>query len=168
MAPHGVYPCKGEGDDWVSIACADEAEWRSLCTVIDPALASDARFRAAPDRKLNEDSLDEAITAYTQLHDRWDVTRALQAVGVAAFPSMTPADIADDPHLGEQGFLARLEHPEVGVRTHAGIPWRLESAPGGVRTAAPQLGAHTHEVLSGLLGYSEERIQQLLDDKVLY
>ena len=56
----------------------------------------------------------------------------------------------------------------VGVQTHAGIPWRLDRRPNGVRCPAPQLGQHTEEVLFELCGYSAEMIARLRDDKVLF
>ena len=167
MSPHGCFRCAGE-DAWVTIACASEAEWRALCSVVDSALAGDPRFRSARERKANEEELDKRIAAWTGDRDRWEVTRALQAVGVAAFPSLSPEDLAHDPHLEERGFFAQLEHPEVGTRQHPGIPWRLTRGPNGVRAPAPTLGAHTDEVLDGLLGYSAQEIAALRAEKILY
>jgi crotonobetainyl-CoA:carnitine CoA-transferase CaiB-like acyl-CoA transferase len=152
----------------VTIACADEAEWRALAGVIGPELAQDPRFRSARDRKANEDELEDRITTWTRARDPWEVTRTLQAVGVAAFPSMSPEDLVADPQLQERGFFARLEHPEVGVRTHAGIPWRLAAGPNGVRAPAPVLGAHTDEILRHVLGYSPEEIDRMAAKKILY
>ena len=167
MSPHGCFRCAGE-ERWVTIACADETEWRALAGVIGPELAEDPRFRCAPDRKANEDDLEECITAWTRARDPWEVTRTLQAVGVAAFPSMSPEDLVNDPHLQERGFFARLEHPEVGARTHAGIPWRLAFGPNGVRTPAPLLGAHTDEILRDFLGYSPQEIERMVTEKIVY
>jgi crotonobetainyl-CoA:carnitine CoA-transferase CaiB-like acyl-CoA transferase len=96
------------------------------------------------------------------------VTRRLQAVGVAAFPSFTTADLAEDAHLDSRGFLTRLDHAVVGKRTHAGIPWLLANGHNGVRAPAPLLGADTHEVLSRILGYTREEIARLEEQKVLY
>ena len=96
------------------------------------------------------------------------VTRALQAVGVAAFPCMTPQDLVEDEHLQARGLFEKLDHPQVGPRVHAGIPWRLANGPNGVRAPAPLLGADTDSVLGKLLGYSPEKIQQLRDDKIVY
>ena len=166
MSPHGCFKCSGE-DDWVSIACADDDEWRALCGVLDPTLADDPRFRNLAQRKRNEDELEKRIEAWTLERDRWAVTHELQAVGVAAFPSFTPKDVAEDAHLNERGFLERLPHPEVGTQTHTGIPWRLRRRPNGVRSAAPVLGADTEEVLTKILGYSSEQIAELRNDKVL-
>lgn len=168
MAPHGCFRCAGD-ECWVTLACESEEEWRALCAAIgQPALASDPRFADPAARKRNEDELERTIEAWTSQRDRWDVTRELQAAGVAAFPSLSSRDLVEDPHLAQRGFFERLAHPEVGVRTHAGIPWRLAEAPNGVRAAAPLLGADTEAVLGDLLGYSPAQVAKLREDGVSY
>lgn len=167
MCPHNIYPASGE-DEWVTIACASEAEWRGLCDVVEPALAADPRFASRASRKRHEDELDAELAKWTSSRTRWVVTRALQAVGVAAFPCMTPQDLVEDEHLQARGLFEKLDHPQVGPRVHAGIPWRLANGPNGVRAPAPLLGADTDSVLGKLLGYSPEKIQQLRDDKIVY
>jgi benzylsuccinate CoA-transferase BbsF subunit len=161
MAPHECYRAAGE-DNWVSIAAGSEDEWRALCRVMgNPALARDPRFETASLRKQNEDALDEIVTAWTSQHDRWEITHELQAVGVAAFPAMSNKDLAEDPHFRERGFLVDPEHPEIGKRKHAGIPWKMSATPCEVRSAAPIRGAHTEEVMKSLLGYTSDKVEQL-------
>ncbi len=168
MSPHNCFRAKGE-DEWVTIACGSDDEWSLLARVVGGAeLARDSRFRTAADRKRNEEALEGILTAWTRERDKWEVTRTLQEAGVAAFPSMNSKDLADDRHLAERGFFARLPHAEVGTRTHAGIPWRLANSPNGVRSPAPLLGEHTDEVLRDLLGYSKEEIGRLREAKILY
>ena len=168
MAPHNCFRCVGE-DEWVSIACGTDGEWRALCqTIGQPELADDARFQTAAARKANEDALEELLTTWTQDQDKWQVTKTLQAAGVAAFPSMTSKDLAEDPHLDARGFFARLEHPEVGVRAHTAMPWRLSNSPNGVRTPAPLIGNDTDYVMRDLLGYTAQEVAELKDAEVLY
>jgi benzylsuccinate CoA-transferase BbsF subunit len=167
MAPHETYRAAGE-DQWVSIAVGGEDEWRALCQAMgQPQLANDPRFKTAEARKQNEDALDDIITAWTSGNDRWEIAHKLQAAGVAAFPSMSNKDLADDPHLRERGYLVGLEHPEVGRRKHAGIPWKMSGTPCEVRAAAPVRGSNTDEVLKSLLGYSSDRIEQLRKAEIL-
>ena len=153
----------------MTIACSTDEEWQALCqTIGQPQLATDSRFRTARGRKANEDELERLLTAWTAQHDRWEVTHILQAAGVAAFPSMSSKDLAEDHHLNERGFFARLPHPEVGVRTHTGIPWRLTQSPNGVRAPAPLLGQDTAWLMRDLLGYSEQEIARLQEQQVLH
>jgi len=168
MAPHNTYKAAGDADKWVSIAVGSEDEWRAMCSAIgQPRLVDDPRFAGAASRKANEDALDAIITEWTKTRDRWDITRTLQAVGVAAFPSLSNKDLASDPHMRERGFLVEMEHPEVGRRIHAGIPWKMSATPCTVRSAAPQRGAHTDAVLTDLLGYTPAQIEKLRAQGVL-
>ena len=167
MSPHGFFPTRGE-DDWISIACRSDEEWQGLSDELAPELGKDPRFRLFSDRKKNETELEEEMASRTRERERWELTRALQARGIAAFPALTSADLLNDPHLEARGFLEALPHPEVGARKHTGIPYSLERRPSGVRKAAPVLGADTDAVLANVLGYSADEIQALRDSKVLY
>src|SRR5262249_31461420 len=156
------YKTAGNADKWVSIAVGTEAEWRGLCQVMGkPELIQDLRFSTSSARKQHEDELDSIINEWTSSRDRWEVTEALQRAGVAAFPSMSNQDLATNDHLRERGYLVRLEHPEVGQRTHVGIPWTLGGRLSRVASPAPVRGADTNAVLSKLLGYPSQEIDRL-------
>jgi crotonobetainyl-CoA:carnitine CoA-transferase CaiB-like acyl-CoA transferase len=167
MSPHGFFPTRGE-DDWISIACASDEQWQALSEELAPELGDDPRFRLFLDRKRNESELEEELAGRTRDRERWELSRALQARGIAAFPAMTSEDLLSDPHLEARGFLVTKVHPEVGTRKHTGIPYSLRRRPNGVRKAAPVLGADTDAVLSEVLGYSADEIRALSESKVLY
>lgn len=181
MAPHNAYrtgpafdpdgPEVADGIDdpgrWVSIACATDEEWRALAAVIGSDLADDPRFATVVDRKANEDALDQLVQEWVDGREPMAVTEELQAVGVAAFPSMSPQDLLADPHLEARGFFARLSHHEVGVRTHTGTPWVSANGPNGVARPAPLLGQHTDDVLRRVLGLDDDRIAELRNGGVL-
>ena len=46
-------------------------------------------------------------------------------------------------------------------------PWPFSETPAVLRHAGPTIGQHTFEVLSEVLGYSEDEISQLAADGVL-
>jgi benzylsuccinate CoA-transferase BbsF subunit len=132
-----------------------------------PGLADDPRFARAADRKRNEAALDEIVTAWTSTRDKWAVTEQLQAAGVAAYPSLSNKGLTEDPHLLARGYFVDLEHPVVGRRLHAGIPWRMSGTPCAVQSPAPLAGAHTDEVLTSLLGLSAAELDRLRGAEVL-
>jgi crotonobetainyl-CoA:carnitine CoA-transferase CaiB-like acyl-CoA transferase len=168
MAPHNCYKSKGDAEEWITIAIGNEPEWSALCSAIgQPELANDPRFATAALRKQNENDLDTILTSWTSERDRWEAAELLQRAGVAAMPTLTNQDLALDAHLRERGFLVELEHPEVGMRIHAGVPWTMSGTPCRVRRPAPVLGADTEEVLKSLLGYSTEKIQSLRHNGVI-
>ena len=164
MSPHSLYRCEGD-DRWVAIACADDAEWIVLSEVV--GVAGDERFTTAELRKANEVALDEVIGQWTGDLDQWEVTRQLQGVGVPAFPSLDARSLDGDPHLEARGVIERLAHPAVGEKSHIGVPWLAHDGPNGVPAPAPVLGADTHDVLSGLLGLTDDDIRRLREAGVL-
>jgi benzylsuccinate CoA-transferase BbsF subunit len=162
MSPHNTYKAAGDADKWISIAVGNDSEWRSLCSVMGKVeLIQDPRFTTASARKQNEDELDSIVSEWTRIRERWQIAEDLQRARVAAFPSMSNKDLANDDHLRERGYLVRLDHPEVGSRTHVGIPWTFAGKPCRVASSAPVRGADTDAVLSNLLGYSSEKIEEL-------
>lgn len=162
MSPHNCYKTAGDAEQWVTIAVGTEDEWRALCGAIGkPSMADDPRFSSAALRKQNEDELDRIITTWTAERDRWTITETLQRAGVAAIPTFGNKDIATDPHLRERGFLVDLDHPDVGVRTYAGVPWTMSATPCKLHRASPCLGQDTDAVLSRLLGYTSEQLAEL-------
>jgi crotonobetainyl-CoA:carnitine CoA-transferase CaiB-like acyl-CoA transferase len=137
----------------VSIAVADEAHWRALCSVMGrPALAGEPRFATMARRKENEEALNAFIAAWCAPLDKWDVTRRLQQAGVPAMPSLSHPELTADPHLTARGYFSTLPHPEVGAKHHPGPPWRFDRRPNGATGPAPLLGQHTGAVLSEWLG----------------
>jgi benzylsuccinate CoA-transferase BbsF subunit len=167
MAPHNCYPCQGE-KKWVAIAVASDEEWRALCRVVgDGRLAQDRRFADAAGRLRHQEELDRLLGEWTQSRSPAEVTEALQREGVAATPVEDGSSLPQDPHLLERGMLREVDHPALGKRVVLGAPWKMSKAPWEVRRS-PLLGEHNQYVLGELLGMSEEEIDRLVDEGVLY
>lgn len=167
MAPHGVFRCRG-ADRWVSIAVESDEEWQRMCAAMgQAALAADARFATLAARKEHEDDLEHLVTAWTQERSADEVTRCLQQVGVAAYPSLDGKDLLANPHVAARGFFVELEHPEVGKRRHLGISWKMSRTPCEVHRPAPCLGQDTDYVLGEILGLSGDEISSLREREVL-
>ena len=168
IAPHNVYPCAGD-DAWVSIVVATEDEWRAFAAALQrPEWLTDARFASAPMRWTHRRELDVEIGAWTRGCSREAVTRILQAVGVAAFPSYTAQDIADDPHLSERGTIKSMAGPDGESRKVVGPPWRFSRTPAKLERWTPKLGEHNQYVFGELLGLSAGEIEELAASKVIY
>lgn len=168
-APHGVYPCEGE-DRWIAISATTDAEWEGLVGALGAdSLASDPRFATLVDRHRNHDALDEEITSRTRGLDRYDLMHRLQAAGVPAGVVQTAQDLLEnDPQLRERGHFAMMNHPEMGESVYNTPPFRLRSVEEPLmRTPAPLLGQHTHEVCRELLGMSDAEIERLERDEAL-
>ncbi|HEU4758676.1 MAG TPA: CoA transferase, partial [Dehalococcoidia bacterium] len=140
MAPHGCYPSAGD-DQWVTIACESDAQFAALCQVIGrPELAADPRFADVVSRYRHQDSLDEAVAAWTHSRTKEDAAQALQAAGVPAMPVLSVPEVFADEHLRSRRFFEPVSHAVAGVWEIEGPHWRLSESPGHVRLPAPAFG----------------------------
>jgi crotonobetainyl-CoA:carnitine CoA-transferase CaiB-like acyl-CoA transferase len=158
MAPHGVYAAAGT-DNWVAIACEDDAQFAALCAAIgQPAFASDERFADVVSRFRNQDVLDEIISAWTFERGKDEAASVLQAAGVPASAVETMQDVFEDPQLRARGFFEPVTHPHAGTWEIEGPHWRMSETPGHIRIPPPSFAEHNEYVLGSLLGLSAEEI----------
>jgi len=146
-------------------------QWRGLRDVLGMD-AEDPRFADAAGRKQHEDELDRALAARTMLHDGLALERRLTSAGVPAAVLRNTLDVLHDPHLDGRGYWQWRERAHVGSQPNPSAPFRPvtddgESRPYAVEWPAPTLGQHNREVLTRLLGLSEDELKVLERDKVI-
>jgi benzylsuccinate CoA-transferase BbsF subunit len=166
VAPHGCYPCAGD-DQWIVLSAGDDVIWQALAAAIDEALPKDPRFGDALHRKRHEAALDQIIARWTRGFDKNELATALQKLGIASAPVMTPADIYDDSHLRSRGYFHELERAVTGSTSYPGVPWKLPQSPGAVVRPAPTLGQHNDEILGSELGKSEAELAVLRTKRII-
>lgn len=157
MAPHGVYPVRGE-DRWVAVACEHDTAWKALAEELGrPQLAS----LSAAERLERRTELDALVAQWTAQHDEEEAVQRLQAIGVASHVVQNSAECLADPQLAHRGHYVTVEHPFVGPVPVEGPRMRLSRTPGRVNGPGPGYGQHAFEVLADLLGYDAERIADI-------
>jgi len=166
MAPHGVFPVKGD-DRWIAIAIVTDEEFASLCEALGvPALAREARYAKLAARLANVDDLEREVAVRTREFDRDALVAKLRERGLAVGPIYGPMDLMEDPALRESGMLIELDHPESGKRVLPGLPVTFSAMQPDYQPA-PAIGADSEQVLGELLGYSRDEIARLRDEKVI-
>jgi crotonobetainyl-CoA:carnitine CoA-transferase CaiB-like acyl-CoA transferase len=161
MAPHDVYPSKGD-DEWVAVAAEDDAQWRSLCKVIGrPELADDPRFAHEAERHANRADLREPISAWTRERSHYEAQQALQAAGVPAGAVLNALELLRDPHVVARGGFEYVEVPNVGPAPYPRVAFRLSETPVPVSGPAPGFAQHNDAVYGGLLRLLASEIARL-------
>jgi crotonobetainyl-CoA:carnitine CoA-transferase CaiB-like acyl-CoA transferase len=151
MSPHNCYPC-ADGD-WVSIAVADDTQWRALCGVLDAAaLADDARFARLPDRLRHSDALDAHLARLTTSCDAGQLAQRLRSAGVPSSKSATSLDVMSDQLLWDRELYRFVTDHREGQRPIVAAPWRMSAASAEIARGAPDLGEHNEYVLHDILG----------------
>ncbi len=157
LAPHNVYRTQGE-DQWVTIACWSEEQWKALCEAIRrPELVDDPRFCDNESRYENRAELDAIIGAWTaDKHASWIMDR-LQTDGVPSGVVMNERDATEDRHLEHRGFFQQVTHPEAGTHKVPMTPFKSMNNPDtGPRRHSPRLGEDNEYIYKSVLGYSDE------------
>jgi len=167
MAPHGCYP--GLGEDWLSIAVASDEEWKRLCGVLGAAeLSGNPLYDTLSGRQSSRHEIDARITRLTRNQDANQLAARLRTAGVAASKSANSHDLIHDQSLWDRHFFLYVPDTKDGKRPIVGAPWRLSKTPFGIECGAPLMGEHNAYVYGNILGYSEQEIQKLLQDKVIH
>ncbi|MCW2295380.1 formyl-CoA transferase [Rhodococcus erythropolis] len=161
IAPSNAYPCS-DGHSIIIAGNGDAIFQRYMETIDRPDLAADLDLGSNAGRWQRREELDAAISAWTRLHSRSEALKILDAAGVPAGPIYTAADIVAD-----EQYKCRNMIQEFSVDTGAPEPTNVgfvgivpvigdKSIP--IRSVGPDLGEHTREVLSTLLGRTDEEI----------
>jgi CoA:oxalate CoA-transferase len=157
--PRGAFQCS---DGYVALNVPDDGIWARLATAVGrPDLVDDPRSATGPIRAANADFLQPILEGWMADKTRNEVVDALNAAGRPAGPVYNAEDVFADDHFRVRGMLAEIDDPEVGPHHFARSVPHLSEAPEIPLNAAPGLGAHTREVLEGLLGYSSEDVEKL-------
>lgn len=170
IVPSSTYPCRH--DDWVVIGGNGDAIFRRLMVAVERAdLANDPDLADNAQRVQHRDLIDQAIAEWTSRRELDEVVRRLERSGVPVGPIYTAAEILQDPHYAARDMLVRheveVEPGEVREVTFPGIVPKLRESPGSTRGVGPDLGQHTEEVLTRMLGLDAATMTRLREEKVL-
>ena len=112
------------------------------------------------------DLLDEKLGAWAAEADLDKAVDLLVSAGVPAAPAVDARRTSEHPQYVARGYYEYPEHPVIGVHAHPSVPFRFAGVDHWLRRAAPTLGQHNHEILTGL-GLSEEEIAALEADDLI-
>jgi formyl-CoA transferase len=165
IAPYEAFRAR---DRWFALAAANQRQWSILCDVIGrPDLKDDPRFATNGARVSNRPALVETLGAAFAARDADEWLAALREAGLPCGPINAVPDVFDHPQAGARHLAMEAEHPTAGPVRLAGFPYKLSQTPAEVRQPPPLLGQHTQEVLTGLLGYSAEKVAGLREREVV-
>ena len=161
-APSGLYACKPGGpNDYAFVLAITTPHIDKLFMAIDrPDLITDERFDDFMKRLERTDELHAEVEKWTLQRTKHEVMKILGEAAVPCSATMDTAELYDDPHLNERGFVKTLPHPEHGEVRMLGFPTRM-SANAVEMTPPPELGQHTNDVLSQELGLDANTLVDL-------
>lgn len=160
LVPYQVFAA---ADGHLIVAVGNDTQFKAYCDVIGrPGLSEDIRFRTNSSRVINRDALVPLLAEAMALQARDYWLEALERAGVPAGPINTIEQVYDNPQVKAREMLRHLPHSLAGKAPVGASPLNLSESPVEYRHAAPLLGEHTEQVLSGWLGVPSEEIDTLM------
>lgn len=166
VVPYQLFDAK---DGIFALAVGNDRLFAKFChKVIDrPDLASDPRFTTAHQRAVNRDELLPVIIDILREETIQHWLTACEKASVPAGPVKSVAEALNTPTVRERGIIQTLEHPTLGpismIRSAHGLSAQTDHHP----KAPPLLGEDTRTVLTGVLGLSQSKVDDLLQNGVV-
>src|SRR3954447_7012993 len=152
--PTGVFSTR---DGYINIASAGDQIFRRLCSALDrPALADHPDYRTGKLRSDNRKALNATIEEITQTRDSAEWIERLNTAGVPSGPIYSIDQVFADPQVRHIGIAQPVEHPALENVELVGQAVTLSRTRSRLRTASPEAGEHTNQILRELgYGYSD-------------
>ena len=162
--PTGVFPTS---DGYINIAAAGQAIYERLCDALGaPELKTDDRFETADLRSKNRKEMNAAISEITSQRPNSYWIDALNEAGCPCGPINSMDQVFADPQVRHLEMGVPVSHPRLGQFEVVNQAIKMSRTPSSVRTATPEQGEHTDDVLSEL-GYSAESIKEFHENGVV-
>ncbi len=160
VAPSNVYPTS-DGLE-ILIAGNQDTVFRRLADAMGrPELAEDERYATHSARGAHQGELDDLIADWTRSLTADEVEALMKEHGVPHGKIYRAPEMLDDPHFAAREAIVRVTHRQFGDLAMQNTFPKLSDTPGQVRWVGPELGEHTDQVLSEVLGKSAADIAKL-------
>ncbi|MAJ26266.1 MAG: carnitine dehydratase [Halieaceae bacterium] len=159
IVPTNTYRC-ADGKFVVIGGNGDSIFKRLMLEAERPDIANDPALAQNPGRVIHQQRIDDALSGWCAAHTSTEIIDRLETAKVPVGPIYNVADMLEDPHYNARGLFETVEIDGEPLKIPAIMP-RLSDSPGGTEWAGGDVGAHTHEVLSELLGMSDDEIADL-------
>ncbi len=163
---YGVFPAR---DGHLVIAAQVDENWKRFAALIGgPAYVADARFHDQAGRNAHRVAILAKVREWTLAQASVAACcAALDAAGVPAAKVQTIDEVLTDPQTLARGMVVEQEHPLLGKIKLPNLPFRLSECDTSPSGPAPLLGQHNRSIVAKL-GYSNEQIEAMVADGVLY
>jgi crotonobetainyl-CoA:carnitine CoA-transferase CaiB-like acyl-CoA transferase len=151
-------------DGYLCVLIYNDKHWRSFfATIGEPErMTNDTRFATHSQRAANIDAVYAEVGRIMQTRTTQEWRHLLDTADIPNMAMNSVDDLLTDPHLRTTGFIREVNHPTEGpLRTTSNPTKWLNNPPNPDLSPAPSLGEHTRVILQGL-GYSDEKITQML------
>ncbi len=161
LCPAGIF----KGPDGDIIMMGFMHHWKDLCKAMGRLdMIEDERYANDAVRLERRDEVIAVIEDWLSGFDSVDaVIEILETNHIPCAPVLSVEQTLSHPHLVERGTVRTVKDVLGGEFIIPGMPIKTSEYPDNPDYRAPALGEHNREILSTLLGRSEEQIMALYE-----
>ncbi len=136
-------------DRWIVVNMPEQHWWPVFCKAVGlEALLDDERLQTTKGRFDHMPELIDTIDAAIATRPLAEWARVFDDVGMIWGPANTLADVVADPQAAAERLFPEITMPDGSSFPTVAIPFKIRGAAIGPQGPAPELGAHTAEVLT--------------------
>ena len=151
-------------DSYIAVALRGgfKDQWPLFCAAINRVdIIDDPRFKDGWLRTQNYEVLKPILTDTIKTRTTQEWIEEFEQAGIPCGPVNTIDQVTADPQIAARNMIIDVQHSEAGAFKVVNTPFKFSRTPCTVEKASPELGEHTQEVLSQLLGMTREEISTL-------
>ena len=165
FTPFQIFPTK---DGSITLIAYRENQWKVFCTAVGKKeWIHDEKFKTNAARLQNYSTYIKNMNGLMRTRTTKEWLALFERHDVMCAPVNDIEAVLNDPQILERNMVAETHHAEAGTLKVVGTPMKFSKTACRIEKACPDLGEHTDEVLSELLGISEKEIHELRSSKAI-
>lgn len=155
-------------DGYVMVCIVSEKNMRSVAQAMNREdLIEDPRFAQRLQRYKNMDAFVAEIEDWSETLTAEQCEAVMNNAGVPCSIYTATKDLFDHPQIAERGAFKQMQDQDGPFKIQ-NPPFQFASSDTATADSVPELGEHTLEVLTQLLGYDAAKVQQLCSSGVAH
>ncbi len=157
-------PC---ADGWIIVQPGGGASWPDIAGFFGAPELLEDRFSDQAQRTLHGEELDRIVIEAIKNQSKWDLfpkaAKARMLFGVVQDPS----ELARCPQLESREFFREIQHPVIGKIKVPAVLFNMSLTLYSGCRPAPTLGQHNREIYVDGLGYTDQEMSRLREQRAI-
>jgi len=150
------------------LAVGNDSQFQRFCQLCQlDDIAIDTRYSTNEQRVINRESLLAIVSQKLKQQTTQLWLSAFEKISVPCGPVNSIDQVFNHPQIRHRNMIKQVPNVDNELIDVVASPINLSDTPIQYNSASPQLGQHTYQVLKDELGYNNEQITSIYQDKVV-